>query len=85
MHDFLSDLSRTFGIAAVVVNINIANRTATNWAKERRNDRHFSTISPLLDHRYDIGDHFSTSLHPNEISAFDLLILNKIKIMKTDS
>lgn len=83
MNNFFLNLSRTSWICTIVVDINITNRSITSWAKKWRTNKILSSISPFFNHSYNIRDNLSTSLYPDKISLFDLLILNKIKIMQT--
>lgn len=83
MNNFFLDLRGTSWICTIVVNINITNRSITSWAKKWRTDKILCPIPPFFNHSYNIRDNLSTPLHPDKISLFDLLILNKIKIMQT--
>lgn len=83
MNNFFLNLSRTSWICTIVVDINITNRSITSWAKKWRTDKILCSISPFFNHSYNIRDNLSTPLYPDKISLFDLLILNKIKIMQT--
>ena len=83
MNNFFLDLCWTSWICTIVVDINITNRSITSWAKKWRTDKILSSIPPFFNHSHNIRDDLSTPLHPDKISLFDLLILNKIKIMQT--
>lgn len=83
MHNLFLNLRRTSWVCTIVVDINITNRSITSWAKKWRTNKILSSISPFFNHSHNIGDNLSAPLHPDKISLFDLLILNKIKIMQT--
>ena len=83
MNNFFLNLRVTSWICTIVVNINITNRSITSWAKKWRTDKILCPIPPFFNHSHNIRDNLSTPLHPHKISLFNLLILNKIKIMQT--
>jgi len=83
MNNLLLDLRGTSWICTIVVDINITNRSITSGAKKWRTDKILCSIPPFFNYSHDIRDDLSTPLHPHKISLFDLLILNKIKIVQT--
>lgn len=85
MHNFFLNLSRAKWIGTIIMNIHICNWFPTFRTKKWRDNRFFRSISTIRNTSQNIRDYLTTPLHPNKISLLNLLIGDKIKIMKTDS